>query len=282
MARIAPQLHSFLEADNFHNGNQEYSTKYQNQFSFNIELSWWNATASSHIRKERLRHFSHLVPSFSFPTQGMFPSNAQPHAFPPLLSFIMSVKLSNGHLIMTFSRRGLNFLKLLLAASTILLIAYFLFLRDETHDYHQLYRVAVSGKKAAWVEAALKTEIDGPYDNSTLVTLCNSKEWIDGLIFKCDIPAGGVVNVRNVILNCVRYAIEAGGTSLLTSCLPAIANDKTNSNLIYHPRDLCTRDLRQQPKRDHHRPLHTLLRPRFFHVIPQHRLPTPHPHRSPK
>jgi hypothetical protein len=123
----------------------------------------------------------------------------------------MVVKLSNGNLVMTFSPRSSNFFKLLLAASGILFVGYVLFLRDQTRDYGQIYRVAVSGKKASWVKAAMETEIDGPYDNSTLVALCNSREWIDGLIFKCETPEGGIADVRNMVLNCVRYAIEAGG-----------------------------------------------------------------------
>ncbi|PBP27719.1 alternative oxidase [Diplocarpon rosae] len=59
-------------------------------------------------------------------------------------------------------------------------------------------------------------EIDGRFDNRTLVQLCGSRKWIPGLIFRCEAPEGGVANVRNVILNCLRYAIEAGATSIIT------------------------------------------------------------------
>jgi len=103
--------------------------------------------------------------------------------------------------------------KLAIVVFAVLFTAYYLFSRPEITqaDYHEIYRVAVSGKKAAFVEAALETEIDGAIDNSALVELCKRKVWTPGLIFNCEAPKGGVGNVRNVFLNCLRYAIEAGG-----------------------------------------------------------------------
>ncbi|KAI6717421.1 hypothetical protein JHW43_000077 [Diplocarpon mali] len=56
-------------------------------------------------------------------------------------------------------------------------------------------------------------EIDGRFDNRTLVQLCRSRTWSPGLIFRCEAPAGGVANVRNAVLNCVRFAIEAGAAT---------------------------------------------------------------------
>ncbi|TVY87504.1 hypothetical protein LAWI1_G008364 [Lachnellula willkommii] len=107
--------------------------------------------------------------------------------------------------------------KLAIIIFAILSVAYLLFSRQEITqaDYHEIYRVAVSGKKAAFVEKVLETEIDGAIDNSALVELCKRKVWTPGLIFNCEAPKGGVANVRNVFLNCVRYAIEAGATSFV-------------------------------------------------------------------
>ena len=103
--------------------------------------------------------------------------------------------------------------KLAVIVFAVLSVAYLLFSRQviTPADYHEIYRAAVSGKKVAFVEKVLETEIGGAIDNSALVELCKSKEWIPGLIFNCESPKGGVANVRNVFLNCVRYAIEAGG-----------------------------------------------------------------------
>ena len=104
--------------------------------------------------------------------------------------------------------------KLALVVFAFFLTAYYLFSRPEITkaDHHEIYRVTVSGKKAVFVEAVLETEIDGAIENSALVELCKKRVWTPGLIFNCETPKGGVGNVRNVFLNCLRYAIEAGGT----------------------------------------------------------------------
>jgi len=67
------------------------------------------------------------------------------------------------------------------------------------------------GRKAAFLQAATEWEIDGPFNDQPLRKLCSSKRWMPGLIIKCDAAFGGVGNVRNIVLTCVRYAIEAGG-----------------------------------------------------------------------
>ena len=65
--------------------------------------------------------------------------------------------------------------------------------------------------KETFVREAAGWEIDGEYNDGPLRELCSGKEWTSGLIFKCDNAFGGVGNIRNIILTCVRYAIEAGG-----------------------------------------------------------------------
>lgn len=109
--------------------------------------------------------------------------------------------------------------KLTLVLFSIFITAYYLFSSSslaET-DYKGLYKVAVNGKKALFVESVLDSEIDGPFDNKTLIALCESTTWTPGLIFRCEAPQGGVANVRNIVLNCVRYTILAGGICLSPS-----------------------------------------------------------------
>ncbi|KAI0183087.1 hypothetical protein EV127DRAFT_447997 [Xylaria flabelliformis] len=59
---------------------------------------------------------------------------------------------------------------------------------------------------------------------------------VPGLVFICDNNSGGPGNIRNYILTCVRYAIEAGATGLQ---IPRIrtrsANDKANLFKEYQP-----------------------------------------------
>jgi hypothetical protein len=79
-------------------------------------------------------------------------------------------------------------------------------------NFNYLYNVAVSGKKVAFIQQFLNTDIDGPYDASPLKELCKSRDRTAGLIVKCMPPPGGVGNVKNILLNCLRFAFEAGGS----------------------------------------------------------------------
>ncbi|TVY78176.1 hypothetical protein LSUE1_G007122 [Lachnellula suecica] len=67
--------------------------------------------------------------------------------------------------------------------------------------------------KELFVKQMLEEEIDGPYNLEPLAALCRNKEQAPGLIIKCKAVPGGMGNVRNMMLNCYRFAIEAGGLS---------------------------------------------------------------------
>lgn len=67
--------------------------------------------------------------------------------------------------------------------------------------------------KATFIQAFLDHEIDGPFDPEPIQKVCASKKWNDNLTIVCGAPQGGIGNVRNVFLTCLRYAIEAGGWS---------------------------------------------------------------------
>lgn len=61
-----------------------------------------------------------------------------------------------------------------------------------------------------------------PFIAWPLARLCAeipTTRWTEGLVFLCDNNSGGVGNIRNFILTCVRYAIEAGATGIV---LPTI------------------------------------------------------------
>jgi hypothetical protein len=72
--------------------------------------------------------------------------------------------------------------------------------------------------KEQFIQNASAWEIDGPFNNIPLHDLCKSKEWQLGLVFKCDDAFGGIGNIRNIILTCIRYAIEAGGQTNFLPC----------------------------------------------------------------
>lgn len=51
-----------------------------------------------------------------------------------------------------------------------------------------------------------------PLDSSALKRVCAKTQWNQSVTFICDDSSGGVAEVRNSILNCVRYTIAAGGS----------------------------------------------------------------------
>lgn len=115
---------------------------------------------------------------------------------------------------MVFSPRFNHLFKLSLILLAFLSAGFYLF---SDHDYHHVYHVAKSGKKALFVAKAVDVEVDGPFDNSTLVEMCASTQWREGLMFYCQPPEGGIANVRNLLLQCIRYSIDAGGESFRPS-----------------------------------------------------------------
>ncbi len=54
-----------------------------------------------------------------------------------------------------------------------------------------------------------------PFIGWPLARVCSETTWVPGLVFICDNNSGGIGNIRNYILTCVRYAIEAGATGLV-------------------------------------------------------------------
>ncbi|PSR79738.1 hypothetical protein BD289DRAFT_462853 [Coniella lustricola] len=57
---------------------------------------------------------------------------------------------------------------------------------------------------------------DAPFIGWPLKRTCDEvEEWIPGVVFLCDNNFGGVGNMRNFMLTCVRYAIEAGASGLV-------------------------------------------------------------------
>jgi len=56
---------------------------------------------------------------------------------------------------------------------------------------------------------------DGQYVGWPLQRVCDETEWIPGLIFVCDNNSGGIGNIRNFILTCIRYAIDAGASEIM-------------------------------------------------------------------
>ncbi|KAI1399403.1 hypothetical protein F4819DRAFT_418966 [Hypoxylon fuscum] len=75
-----------------------------------------------------------------------------------------------------------------------------------------------------------------PFIAWPLRRVCAETTYVPGLTFLCDNNSGGPGNIRNYILTCVRYAVDAGATALI---LPRIRsrspNDPANLFREYQP-----------------------------------------------
>jgi GDP-fucose protein O-fucosyltransferase len=72
---------------------------------------------------------------------------------------------------------------------------------------------------------------NGEYVGWPLERVCKESEFTPGLVFVCDNNSGGIGNIRNFILTCIRYAIDAGASGLI---LPKIQrrSEEELSNLF--------------------------------------------------
>jgi hypothetical protein len=86
-------------------------------------------------------------------------------------------------------------------------IAYF---TTSTSTYTEVLR-QFKDEKSLFISDFLEHEIDGYFDGSSIADLCKRNQWTPGLFLSCESPAGGVGNVKNAHLNCIRFAIEMGG-----------------------------------------------------------------------
>lgn len=68
---------------------------------------------------------------------------------------------------------------------------------------------------------------DAPFVSWPLARVCaETTSWTPGLVFVCDNNSGGIGNIRNFILTCVRYAIEAGATGIIMPTIQTRSQDK--------------------------------------------------------
>ncbi|POS81373.1 hypothetical protein DHEL01_v200254 [Diaporthe helianthi] len=61
----------------------------------------------------------------------------------------------------------------------------------------------------------LSDVLDAPYIGWPLKRVCDEVEPLEGVVWVCDKNWGGMGNIRNFILTCLRYGIEAGATGLV-------------------------------------------------------------------
>lgn len=104
----------------------------------------------------------------------------------------------------------------------VLILVFFVFpyLRGHSpayvRDHYDEILRTFQDEKQLFVDNILKDEVGGDLDGSALGRLCSSKTWFPeshGIILSCEPVPGGIGEVKNGQLNCIRFAIEIGGES---------------------------------------------------------------------
>ena len=81
-----------------------------------------------------------------------------------------------------------------------------------------------------FIQTAANTSIDGPHSLYPIAAVCATTAWIPGLIFTCNHSNGGIGNVRNMILTCIRYAIDAGASLVIPRIL--VGSDEDTGTIV--------------------------------------------------
>ncbi|KAK3313660.1 hypothetical protein B0H66DRAFT_357738 [Apodospora peruviana] len=100
--------------------------------------------------------------------------------------------------------------------------------------YSPPFEIDVTGAPAAAEKHLDLSRADAPFISWPLARVCNEARWSPGIVFVCDNNSGGVGNIRNYILTCLRYAIEAGATGLVMPQIRTRAPDNLSSIMQAH------------------------------------------------
>ncbi|KAK0111206.1 hypothetical protein ONS95_001581 [Cadophora gregata] len=68
-----------------------------------------------------------------------------------------------------------------------------------------------------------------PIESESIKSICEEAQWNQSIVFRCDASVGGIGNIRNSILNCVRYAISAGAGLVIPTI---VMRDSADISLI--------------------------------------------------
>lgn len=109
-----------------------------------------------------------------------------------------------------------------LLASIVFLYLVFPYLRSHSPEYVREQYADIlrsfQDEKKLFVADFLANDVGGEMDGSALAKLCASKTWIppsQPVVLSCDPVPGGIGEVKNGQLNCIRFAIEIGGVYCL-------------------------------------------------------------------
>ncbi|KAK2610482.1 hypothetical protein N8I77_003909 [Diaporthe amygdali] len=115
----------------------------------------------------------------------------------------------------------------------VLVIFYFLsdLKENEVRDRYAEVLRSFKDEKKLFMSDLLENEVDGKFEGGELAQLCASRKWHPedkGLVLTCAPMPGGVGEVKNGLLHCIRFAIEIGAQLVLPRITRRSAADISN------------------------------------------------------
>ncbi|TDZ23922.1 hypothetical protein Cob_v002618 [Colletotrichum orbiculare MAFF 240422] len=101
-------------------------------------------------------------------------------------------------------------------ALVLLTVWYLAVSQQQVHEVARKFRA----DRNVFITDFLEHEVDGKFKGEAIQELCTSRKWVPGLVMGCENARGGVGLVRNAILHCVRFAIEAGAELIIPDIIP--------------------------------------------------------------
>ncbi|KAL2069416.1 hypothetical protein VTL71DRAFT_14095 [Oculimacula yallundae] len=88
------------------------------------------------------------------------------------------------------------------------------FQMDETNGWED-DMMGVTWSEEEFITQAMSSAIEDDFDHGYIADMCAAQEWDDTVVFECQNLIGGIGNLRQEILHCIRYAIDAGAGLIL-------------------------------------------------------------------
>ncbi|EFX03309.1 hypothetical protein CMQ_3238 [Grosmannia clavigera kw1407] len=83
--------------------------------------------------------------------------------------------------------------------------------------------------REAYIDAVVQNPVEGLLDPEPIRRQCGETSFQLGLVWHCDLATGGIATQTNIWLNCLRYALEAGATTVI---LPRISTRDDHGHII--------------------------------------------------
>lgn len=82
--------------------------------------------------------------------------------------------------------------------------------------------------KEKFIADIISSAVEDDFDQSHIRKMCDSQKWDQRVVFRCHGIIGGIGNIRQELLHCIRYAIDAGAGLLLPSINLRSVKDLSN------------------------------------------------------